>query len=83
MSATDDLAQLIVKIKDLIKRESAKALADIDAYNTMAMSHPYAAHEDVEQAVDASRKVQDAVSEIKSGAMIAADNAVKESQNNS
>ncbi len=76
----DEFNQLVSKIKDLIKSESARALADIDAYTAMATSHAYAAHEDIQRAIEVSRRAQDAVSETKSGAMLALDDVVKELQ---
>lgn len=76
----DDFIQLVAKVKEAVKRESAKTLADIDAYVTMATSHPYAAHEDIQQAVEESRRAQDAISEAKSAAIIAIDKAVKEQE---
>ncbi len=79
----DDFIQLAAKVKEAIKRESAKALADIDAYVIMATSHPYAAHEDIQGAIEQSRAAQDAVSSAKSNAVIAIDNTVKEQETDS
>lgn len=80
MSTPEDLSQLTAKLKDSIKRESARALADIDTYTAMVTSHPRAAHDDIERGIEVSRKAQDSVSETKSAAMVATDNVTKEQQ---
>lgn len=82
MNTTEEFTQFIAKTRDAVKNESAKTLIDIDAYTAMATSHPYAAHEDIQQAIEVSRRAQDAVSEIKSNALLALDGLLKERQNN-
>ncbi len=76
----DEFAQFVSKTKDLIKSESARALADIDTYTAMATSHAYAAHEDIQRAIEVSRRAQDAVSEAKSSVILAIDDVLKELQ---
>jgi len=66
----DALNLLAGKVKDLIKNESAKALVDFDTYTSMATGHSYAAHDDIQQAIEAARGAKDAVSELKSAVII-------------
>lgn len=80
MIMNDELSLLASRTKDLIKAESAKALVEIDTYTAMATGHAYAAHEDIQRAIEVSRKTQDAISEIKSSAVIAIDKVVKEQE---
>ena len=73
----DALNLLANKTKELIKNESAKALIDIDNYTGMATGHSYAAHDDIQQAIEVSRSAKDAISELKSAVIIEIDNIVK------
>lgn len=82
MSTQEEFAQGVAKARDAVKNESAKTLIDIDAYTSMATSHPYAANDDIQQAIEVSRRAQDAVSEIKSNTLLALDAVIKEQQNN-
>lgn len=74
----DTLNLFAGKTKDLIKNESAKALIDIDNYTGMATGRSYAANTDIQQAIDASRGAKDAITELKSAAIIEIDNIVKD-----
>lgn len=74
----DAAATLAAKAKESVKEESARVLSEIDVYAALATSNPYAAHDDIQMAIDASRTAQDAVSEVKSAAILAIDNVVKE-----
>ena len=76
----DQITTAKAKIKETIADACAKALIDIDSYTGMATSHPYASPEDVERAIMTSRAAQDAVSTIKSDALINIDNIAKEMQ---
>ena len=76
----DQITTAKAKIKEAIADACAKALIDIASYTSMAPSHPYASHEDVERAITTSRAAQDAVSTIKSDALIKIDNIAKEMQ---
>lgn len=66
------------KTKEFIKNESAKSLIDIDNYTGMATGRSYAAHDDIQQAIEASRSAKDMISELKSAAIIEIDNIVKD-----
>lgn len=74
----DALNVLASKTKELIKNESAKSLIDIDNYTGMATGRSYAAHEDIQQAIEASRSAKDAITAFKSAAIIEIDNIVKD-----
>lgn len=74
----DALNLLAGKTKELIKNESAKSLIDIDNYTGMATARSYAAHSDIQQAIEASRDAKDAITELKSAAIIEIDNIVKD-----
>ena len=76
----DQIAGAKTKIKEIIQDEYAKTMIDIDSYTSMATAHPYASHEDVERAIQISRAAQDALSSIKSNALIKIDNIAKEMQ---
>lgn len=78
----DQISGAKAKIKEMIQDECAKAIINIDNYTSMATAHPYASHEDVERAIGASRAAQDAISSIKSDALIKIDNIAKEMQTN-
>ena len=69
----DDVTPMTLQMKDMIKRDTAKALIDLDTYTVMVTSHPYASHDYIQQAITASRTVQDRISEIKSDALRAID----------
>lgn len=71
-------AALAAKVKESVKEECGRALAEIDTYAALATSNPYAAHDDVQKAIEATREAQDAISEMKSAAIIAIDKAVQE-----
>jgi len=74
---TENISEVIMRLKDSIKRESAKALTDVDTYTAMVTAHPFAMHEDIERAIEVSRKAHDALTELKSAAVVATDNSVK------
>ncbi|OGD23252.1 hypothetical protein A2Z10_03545 [Candidatus Azambacteria bacterium RBG_16_47_10] len=74
----DAAAALAAKAKESVREESGRVLAEIDAYAALATGNPYATHDDIQEAIEASRAAQDAVSEIKSAAIIGIDNGVKE-----
>lgn len=74
----DALNLLASKMKELIKNESAKSLIDIDNYTGMATGRSYAAHDDIQRAIEASRSAKDMISELKSAAIIEIDNIVKD-----
>lgn len=73
-----DAAMLADKTKEWIKDESGRALSEIDAYVALATGNAYAAHDDIQGAIEASRVAQDAISEMKSAAILAIDNSIKE-----
>lgn len=74
----DALHVLADKTKELIKNESARSFIDIDNYTGMATGRAYATHDDLERAIEASRSAKDAITELKSSAIIEIDNIVKD-----
>lgn len=71
-------ALLAIKAKESVKEECGRVLAEIDAYAALATSNSYATHDDIQAAIETSRSAQDAISEVKSAAILAIDSAVKE-----
>lgn len=74
----DAAAALAAKVKESVKEECGRVLAEIDTYAALATSNSYATHDDVQGAIEASREAQDTISEIKSAAILAIDNVIKE-----
>ncbi|MCR4323028.1 MAG: hypothetical protein NUV61_02985 [Candidatus Azambacteria bacterium] len=73
----DALNLLATKTKELIKNESAKANIDIDNYSAMATGRSYAAHDDIQHAIEEARNTKDVITGLKSAAIIEIDNIVK------
>lgn len=74
----DAVAMIATKTKEMVKEESGRALAEIDTYASLATGNAHATHTDIQNAIETSRAAQDAISEIKSAAIIAIDNGIKE-----
>ncbi|MEK7519791.1 MAG: hypothetical protein AAB581_00905 [Patescibacteria group bacterium] len=66
--------QTRVKARALVDDAYAQASIAIENYTAMATGHPFAANEDIQQAIAASRAATDAMVKLKSEIIIEIDN---------
>lgn len=74
----DAAAALAAKAKESVRDECGRVLAEVDAYAGLATGNRYASHDDIQGAIEATRAAQDVISEVKSAAIIAIDNVIKQ-----